>query len=185
MTSNDIAQPLVVDRELFVSDEKGRPIAGADCVRVAANGTFLEGRTDEKGLWAFTDHYLGTVTALTAAFGHLGGIRVADRSQWSHRLDVEMPAERRGGSTIFRTGSGDLPGLVGRLNPIRDSLGRTYIYGDNLSFQDSPDQPYAFSVEKPFMVEDAFGTVFEVTIKAILGRTSLVDFRSMRESPIK
>jgi hypothetical protein len=185
MTSDDAgSSPLVLDRELHVTDEQGTPIASADCVRVAANGTFLDGRTGEDGVWAFSDPYKGTVTALVAANGRVGAVRSVTRSEWSGRLELEMPGQPRGGSRIFRTGSGELPGLVGRLNPIRDTLGRTYMYGDNLSFQDSPEQPFSFSENQPFTVEDAFGTVFEVTVRAILGRTSLLDYRSLRESPL-
>ena len=53
---------------------------------------------------------------------------------------------------------------------------RTYIYGDNVAFNDHPTQPYAFTKKEAFIAEDAQRHQFRVTVLEIIGRTSLLEF---------
>jgi hypothetical protein len=125
------------------------------------------------------------VTLLAAAPGLAGAVKfVTAASDWLGELAVTIADLVDGGSVIVPEGTGSIPGLVGRLNPIRDSLGRTYVYGDNLSFEESSEQPYNFAVDHAFMVSDALGNRFELTVLAILGRTSLLRYRRVAESPL-
>ena len=39
------------------------------------------------------------------------------------------------GSIVIRQGTGHIPGLTGRLNPILDTLGRTYLYRGPITAQ--------------------------------------------------
>jgi hypothetical protein len=72
--------------------------------------------------------------------------------------------------------TGYVPGLVGRLNPIRDSGGRTYLYADNIAIDGGEDQPAKFAINIPIELEDADGTVVYVTVKHIAGRVALLQF---------
>lgn len=92
--------------------------------------------------------------------------------------DLEMTLHRAAGvgSVIFEAGTGYIPGLAGRINPIRDSaseVDRYYLYADNISIE---DQPHRFTPGEPFMLEDARGTRAVVTIVETIGRSSLVRF---------
>lgn len=174
-----------IERRVQVVRVGGEPSAGVRLARVASNGTRLEGVTGPDGTWAFRDPYPGTVTVLAAGPGLAGAVQlITAASDWLGELAVEVAELVDGGSVIVPEGSGNIPGLEGHLNPIRDSLGRTYIYGDNLSFEESPDQPFNFAVDHAFMVSDALGNRFELTVLAILGRTSLLRYRRVTASPL-
>ena len=153
------------------------PVPGISVVRVAANGTRLGGTTDEEGLWIFDEHYTGTVTVLLAGHGWDGQFYVFQPSEWVNEVSANIGLFEGGGSAIFENGTGHIKGVSGRLNPIRDTADRTYIYGDNISFGDSPAQPFQFSPGEPFDAEDAHGHRISLTVPAIVGRTSLVRYR--------
>ena len=73
--------------------------------------------------------------------------------------------------------TGYIPGLNGRLSPILDTLNRKYLYADNIAVDGGQQQPVSFEVDKPFELEDAQGSKFEVSVKLISGRTSLLEYR--------
>lgn len=183
--SDRVAVPIARTARV-VTDREGRtPTGPVQLARVAANGTRLDGLTGPDGTWTFRDPYPGTVTLLAAAQGLAGAVRlVTAASDWLDELTLELAELPDGGSVIVPAGTGTIPGLDGQLNPIRDSLGRTYIYGTNLSFEEAPDQPFQFLVEEPFSVSDAAMNRFEVTVLAILGRTSLLRYRRLESSPL-
>lgn len=184
MSDEEAISKLVADRVIHVVENDGAPVPHVDVVRVASNGTFLQGTTDEKGEWPYVEPFLGTVTFLAASVGWSGAVAVMENADWDGPLELRMEVETEGGSVIVRQGTGFVPGLEGRLNPIRDAHGRTYIYGDNLSFDDRPDQPHRFVANSPFDAEDSLGNRFQLSILAILGRTSLIRYRLLRRSPI-
>lgn len=62
-------------------------------------------------------------------------------------------------------GTGYIPGLKGRLNPILDSSNRTYLYADNIAIDGGKGQPVGFNVNVPFELEDADGTVVYAAVK--------------------
>jgi len=57
-----------------------------------------------------------------------------------------------------------------------DSSFRTYLYADNISINNGTQQPATFDVGVPFTLEDANGTIMEITVKYINGETSLVEY---------
>lgn len=85
-----------------------------------------------------------------------------------------------GGSAIFLSDTGHLPALTGRLNPIRDTSDRTYLYADNIAIEQGRQQPVHFRLRRPIQLTDAFGVELSVTIVDIIGRTSLLEYRSSR-----
>ena len=49
------------------------------------------------------------------------------------------------GSVILEEATGEIPGLHGRLNPIRDSLDRTYLYANRMAVNNGAKQPVNFA----------------------------------------
>ena len=86
-----------------------------------------------------------------------------------------------GGSAIFPKATGNLPGLRGRLNPKRDTSDRTYLYADNIAIEEGRQQPVSFRLGKPMKLTDAFGSELSVTIIDIVGRSVLVEYRSVKQ----
>ena len=92
-------------------------------------------------------------------------------------LLLELQPLQNGGSAIFPQSSGHLPGLRGRLNPIRDTSDRTYLYADNIAVDGGRQQPVHFRLGRPMRLTDASGFELSVTIVDIIGRSSLVEYR--------
>ena len=89
-----------------------------------------------------------------------------------------------GGSAIFAGSTGYLPGLSGRLNPIRDSSNRTYLYADNIAINGGELQPVSFAIGEALHLQDADGKQLIVRFLSILDSDSLIEYRSFsQESP--
>ena len=84
-----------------------------------------------------------------------------------------------GGSVIFPEGSGEIPGLTGRLNPVRDPLDRMFLYTTNISINDGKPQPVLFVPGEELRLTDADGRDLMVRIVAIEGRAALVEYRAV------
>ena len=95
-------------------------------------------------------------------------------------LQKEMNLLSAGGSAIFSQRTGHLPGLRGRLNPIRDTSGRTCLYVDNIAIEDGRQQPVFFRLCKPMKLTDASGSELSVTMIDIVGQSALVECRSLK-----
>ena len=51
-------------------------------------------------------------------------------------LAIELEPLPDGGAVIFPEATGHVPGVTGRLNPIRDTQNRTYLYASNIAIND-------------------------------------------------
>lgn len=165
----------MVRSRLELTDVQGRPIQHAEVALIAANGTYRLAQSDEHGVATLElpDAQPGT---LFVAHPRQRALLEPDfQPQSKHRLTLTGGSEQ--GSVILTLSVGQVPGLEGRLNPIRDNLGRTYVYGENISFNDQPDQPCSFIRDVPFLAEDAQRHRFKLTIREIIGRTTLLDFK--------
>jgi hypothetical protein len=184
MTTPDVR--IVRKRSVRVveGDETGQPVVGIGVARVASNGTYLHGKTDENGVWSFADPFQGTVTILVGGDGYTAETETLEASAWDGERVAVVKKMADGGSIIFPSSTGNVPGLAGSLNPIRDTNNRTYIYARNISIDDSSFQPARFEVGRPFTAEDARGNRFSLTIKVILGRTSLIEYQLLQPSPL-
>ena len=79
-------------------------------------------------------------------------------------------------------GTGHIPGLAGRLNPIRDASDRTYLYADNIAINRGEPQPVSFVPgDEQMHLVDANGNKFVVRVAAITGRSSLIEYRRVRK----
>lgn len=92
-------------------------------------------------------------------------------------LKIELKKLNRGGSVIFKEEAGHIPGLTGRLNPIRDNFDRTYLYASNISINDGKSQPVSFALKEDLNLVDADGKQVRLRIIEILGRSSLIEYQ--------
>ncbi len=159
----------------------GEPLAGIEILALFPNKTWVRSVTDNAGeaaLDLYTTHLPMTVYA--AGSGYRAGLQRAwTPSQGGLLLELE-PFEP-GGAAIFDQGTGNLPGLRGRLNPILDTSNRTYIYANNIAVEQGRQQPVTFRVGKPMRLTDAYGTELSVTIVDIMGRSSLLEYRPFED----
>jgi len=94
-------------------------------------------------------------------------------------LTIKLKSHPSGGSVIFTSGTGYVPGLSGRLNPILDTLGRYYLYADNIAIDGGKAQPVTFALGRPLRLEDVLGHRCEITIVSIIGDLSLIEYRRL------
>ncbi len=159
---------------------QGEPLSGVEVLALFPNKTWQRATTDEAGeaaLELYTSHL--PMTAYAAAPGYAGGFK----QEWLPSrggLLMEMNPLTAGGSVIFPQGTGHLPGLRGRLNPIRDTSDRTCLYADNIAIEEGRQQPVSFRLGKPMKLTDAFGSELSVTVIDIIGRSALVEYRSYK-----
>ena len=88
-----------------------------------------------------------------------------------------MRPARNGGSLIFANGTGHLPGIRGRLNPILDSLDRTYLYADNVAINDGLQQPVHFKIDAAIRLTDSLGAGATLWFREMRGSSSVFDYR--------
>ncbi len=163
-------------RAVITVRSAGQPLPGANLLALFPNGAWQRGTTDENGeatVDLHTTHLPMTVFA--AAPGHAAHLEQA----WLPRqgaLALELHA-LEGGSVIFAEAAGCVPGIEGRLNPIRDTHGRTYLYASNIAIDEGKQQPVNFIPGEDLRLTDAAGAELLVRIIAIEGRAALVEYR--------
>ena len=95
-------------------------------------------------------------------------------------LTIELESLHGGGAVIFSEASDQIPGLNGRLNPIRDTLDRTYLYASNIAINQGQQQPVHFMLGEDLRLTDANGVEMTVRIVEIVGRSALVEYRPFK-----
>lgn len=154
----------------------GTKLPGVDVLALFPNCTWQRATTDAQGqahLHLHSSHLPMTIFA--AAPGYAACIEhdwiPAERS---HAL--EMSPLPDGGAVIFPEDADALPGLKGRLNPVRDSLDRTYLYASNIAINEGRAQPVYFLLGEELHLTDADGNERWVRIIDIAGRSALVEY---------
>ncbi len=164
------------DATIAVHSE-GEPLVGVDVLALFPNKTWQRATTNEAGEAEFdlyTTHLPMTVYAAVPRYG--AGLA----REWTPRqggLLLELAPLTAGGAVIFPNATGNVPGLHGRLNPIRDISDRTYLYGDNIAIDEGRQQPVSFRLGKPLRLTDAYGVEMTISIIDIIGRSALVEYR--------
>ena len=177
-----VADSTAAELELSPADatitvhSKGDLLSGVDVLALFPNKTWLQATTNEAGEATFdlyTTHR--PMKVYTAAPGDAAGLA----HEWKPNeggLLLELKPLPSGGSVVFATDTGHLPGLRGRLNPIRDSSDRTYLYADNIAIDEGKQQPVTFRFGKSMRLTDAYGAEFLVTVVDMVGRSALVQY---------
>lgn len=170
------AGPASIDPYLVVkvTSDGGTPIENVYVCALSENGTSIDSLTDENGT-AEIRLLPGRSYKLLCAHHNFTSKIISDFSP-SKEVKIRLEKRKSTGSAIFHS-VGEIPGLLGRLNPILDTSGRTYLYADNIAINGGETQPAIFSLEDPLFLEDRIGTVFSVSIKLIEGRVTLLEYR--------
>ena len=133
--------------------------------------------TDEQGkaqIDLHTTHLPMTVFAAAPGFAaHLEQDWVPARGG----LTIEMKSLQEGGSVIFPEATGNIPGVSGRLNPIRDAQDRTYLYASNIAINEGQPQPVHFIFGEDLRLTDTNGRELSVRIVAVAGKSALLEYQ--------
>lgn len=155
----------------------GQPLAGADVLALFPNHTWKRAISDGNGEASVALHSTHLpMTVFLAASGHAAHVE-RDWTPNRRALAVELAALPGGGGILFPEGTGNVPGLRGRLNPILDDHERSYLYASNIAIRQGLPQPVQFVPGEELRLTDAEGAERAVRIVAIVGRSSLVEYR--------
>lgn len=156
-----------------VSNENEEPIIDADVYLIADNNTHLSKKTNDHGVATFI---INTRRTYKLYFANTKfPAYIIDKIDPDIDLEIIVHSSENIGSIICN-GTGYIPDFKGRLNPILDTLDRTYLYADNIAINGGQSQPASFSVNTPLDLEDCDGMIVQVTIKDIQGSVSLIEF---------
>jgi len=164
-------------RAVITVRSAGQPLPDADLLLLFPNKTWKQMSTNEDGeaiVDLHTTHLPMTVFA--AALGYAAHLE----REWMPNkgsLAIELESLPEGGAVIFPEATGTLPGLKGRLNPIRDTHDRTYLYASNVAINDGQQQPVHFLPGENLRLTDADGSEQLVRIVDIVGRSALLEYR--------
>ncbi len=159
----------------------GIPLEGVDVLALFPNKTWKRGTTDGVGEASVELHSVNVpLTVFVAAAGYAAHVE-RDWIPAERALTIELTELLGGGSVVFEKGTGCLPGLAGRLNPILDTTNRTYLYADNIAISGGQQQPVSFvPSEDDLHLTDANGSTMLVRVVAITGRSSLLEYGPIR-----
>lgn len=163
-----------IKNTVTVIDNYGNYIPKTQIVLSADNGTYLEGTTDPFGRCVFEIQTRRNYSVLAAHLDYPSFVQ----NNYDPKADLNIILQKAEGiSSIIIQGTGYIPGLKGRLNPILDSLKRTYLYADNIAIDGGKGQPVTFSLNEPISLEDDQGIIIYVNFRFVNGRTTaLIDY---------
>ncbi len=171
--------PATVD--IFVH-HNGIPLSNIDLLVMFPNKTYERSRTDENGntqIDLHTTHLPMTVFAAAPSLtAYLERNWIPEKGQ----LSFEMTSLQHGGSVIFSNTIGSIPGLSGRLNPIRDTHNRTYLSASNITINEGKPLPVHFSIGEDLHLTDTKGKEMLVRIVEIIGKSALLEYRPFSKS---
>ena len=164
-----------IEGEVLVS-VAGQPLVGVQVVALYPNKTWMEGKTDTFGRVAFGFHSELPITVFCAAPGHAAHVE----RDWHppEPLSVQLEPLPLGGSAAFTEGTGHLPDLAGRLNPILDDLDRMYLYATNVAIDEGRQQPVHFKLNQPLRLTDVNGFEWVVRFIEMIGTSALLEYES-------
>ena len=117
------------------------------------------------------------MTVFAAAKGYAAHVE----REWmptQRALAIELEPLPDGGAVIFPEATGHVPGVTGRLNPIRDTYDRTYLYASNIAINEGQQQPVDFVTGEEMRLTDAERRERLVRIVEVIGRSALVEYKS-------
>ncbi|MCQ3806288.1 MAG: DUF4143 domain-containing protein [Acidimicrobiaceae bacterium] len=156
----------------------GTPVAGVDILALFPNNVWQRARSDIAGVARLKLYTTDLPMTVFLAGERLSAGLVRDWVPAQGALEVELEGLADGGSVILADGTGHVPGIEGRLNPILDTAARTYLYTTNVAVNGGQTQPVPFAVgEDVLSLVDSQGSERELRIVAITGQSSLVEYR--------
>ncbi len=161
--------------------EAGRPLPGVDVLALFPNHTWLRSSSDTEGVATFSLYTTDLpMTVYAAAKGYAANVE-RDWIPSQRALAIELQKLPAGGSVIYPEGTGALPGIAGRLNPIRDTHDRTYLYASNVAVNQGAAQPVSFLLGEELRLSDAKGVELWARFIDIARRSALIQYRPVVE----
>ena len=164
-------------RAVVTAHAAGRPLSGVDVLALFPNKTWVRASTDQAGEAVLDLHSTHLpMTVYAAARGHAAYVE----REWvpaRGALALELESLPSGGAVVFPEATGVLPGLSGRLNPVLDTLDRTYLYASNIAIDGGQQQPVHFAPGEDLNLMDTNGVELTVRIVDIRGRSALLEYR--------
>ena len=157
------------------------PLGGAQLLVLFPNKTWKQATTDAQGEAMVGLH---TVDLPMIVFVAADGFAAHCEREWTPAegvLAVGLKPLPDGGAVIFPEDGGQIPGLQGRLDPIRDTLDRTYLYASNIAINEGRQQPVHFVPGEELRLTDAAGREMLIRILEIVGRSALVEYHAGQE----
>jgi hypothetical protein len=159
-----------------VTDSSGQPVKDATVSFIhPKKKVHVTQTTDATGKANLTSRYPGPVLVYCAHPAYCA-YRM-NRHDPSKPLNIKLRTEPKTGSLVCPDGTGEIPGLSGRLNPILDTSNRTYMYADNIALAGGLQQPVSFQLKAAINAEDRDGNRFAITVIDIIGDTALIEYR--------
>ena len=159
-------------------NHSGNPLSEVELLVLFPNKTWKSATTDENGNAQIDlplTHLPMTVFAAAPGFAaHLEN----DWMPAKGGLAIEMQRLQEGGSVIFPEATGNIPGLSGHLNPIRDTRDRTYLYASNIAINEGQPQPVHFILGEDLRLTGTNGRELSVRIVAVVGKSTLLEYRA-------
>lgn len=160
--------------QVTFKNEQGIPITHSSILLLADNNTYLQQVTDVNGQVKFQINTRRNYKLYFANSSYPAYI--VENIDPTNDLACTIHSSENIGSLICESGTGHIPKLKGRLNPILDTSHRTYLYADNIAINGGGQQPATFKTNEPMDLEDCDGIIMQVTIKDIQGRSSLIEY---------
>lgn len=155
-----------------------QPLPAAHLLLLFPNKTWKEATSDDAGRVTVSLHSTHLPMTVFAAAEGCAAHRTTEWIPNRGALAIDIKRLPDGGSIIFPEATGHLPGLRGRLNPIRDTSDRTYLYADNIAINEGQPQPTVFVRGEELQLTDSDGSERWIRIVDIVGRSALVEYRS-------
>lgn len=149
------------------------PIEDCSIALVAENGISILSKTDIQGTAEISVPIRRLYDILTSH--HLFPCSVITGFDPINDIEINLSQKDNIGSQIIKS-TGYLPVISGRLNPILDHIGRTYLYADNISINNGAPQPVHFEINNPLELEDENGKICLITFKYIKSDISLIQY---------
>ena len=167
-----------IDKEAFISISAHAPLkSDAEVLAIFPNKTYVSGRPDECGIVRLRLHSLYLPMKIYVASAGYSAQLITDWIPAERILHFRLEPLTNGGSIIFPDRRHQIPGIKGDLDPLRDSLDRTYLYTDNIAVNGGEqNQPVPFDFGEKLHLEDAEGQTAQVRILDIWGQSTLLEY---------
>ncbi len=157
----------------------GKPVPDAQVVAFFPNNTSQGASTDQDGTAQLSLHSGGLPMTLFVAKAGFAAKLKRDWIPEEGDAEVDLIPLAGGGSVVFDR-IGCVPGVSGRLNPIRDEFNRTYLFADNIAVNGTPrGSPHPFVCGDILQLEDAEGRRMSMRILEFIAASSLAEYREV------
>ena len=153
------------------------PLSDVHILMIFPNNTPATAKSDQFGE---AELYLYTLDEPMTIYAAKEGYHAYLQENWNpttESLKIQMDKLDKGGSIIFENGTGYIPNLDGRLNPISDTLDRTYLYTSNtISINGGKAKPVTFSIGENMHLQDKWNNEYNIRIISIRNEMSLIEY---------